>query len=155
MKKFFFSFFFLLLPSLVFAGKPAAIPSLDLAGLTEMVSQNRGKLVVLNFFATWCPPCRVEIREMVQLRERVDEGKVMILGLSVDENTAPLPAFVSKQQINYPVYIVDRDVARAFQVSTIPHNVFYTKDGKLALSQSGIADTEMLESVVQTLLEQN
>ena len=132
----------------------SSVPALNLAGLTDMLAKNKGKVIMLNFFATWCPPCRVEIPELVSVRKKYAEKDVLIVSLSLDEDPKVVPPFVEKMKMTYPVYTVDRDVAKAFRVSQIPHNAFYSRDGQLILSEPGMADAEMVEMVFKKLLEQ-
>ncbi|MGE9986256.1 TlpA family protein disulfide reductase [Desulfovibrio sp. SGI.169] len=142
----------LLLPCAAWA---EGLPSLNLAALTDLLTQNRGRVVVLNFFATWCPPCRVEIPELIRTDKAYAGKDVLIISLAVDEDAAPVAPFVKKMGMEYPVYLVGRDITRAYRVSSIPHNAFYAKDGALALSEPGMADENMLKMVIDKLLGQN
>ena len=131
-----------------------SVTSLNLVGLTDMLAKNKGKVIMLNFFATWCPPCRVEIPELVSVRKKYAEKDVLIISLFLDEDPKVVPPFVEKMKMTYPVYIADREIAKAFKISQIPHNAFYSKDGQLILSEPGMADAEMVEMVFKKLLEQ-
>ena len=131
-----------------------SVPTLNLAGLTDMLAKNKGKVIMLNFFATWCPPCRVEIPELVNVRKKYAEKDVLIVSLSLDEDAKVVPPFVEKMKMTYPVFMADREIAKAFRISQIPHNAFYSKDGQLILSEPGMADAEMVEMVFKKLLEQ-
>lgn len=131
-----------------------SVPALNLAGLTDMLAKNKGKVIMLNFFATWCPPCRVEIPELVSVRKKYAEKDVLIISLSLDEDAKVVPPFVEKMKMTYPVFMADRDIAKAFKISQIPHNAFYSRDGQLTLSEPGMADAEMVEMVIKKLLEQ-
>ena len=127
--------------------------TVGLKDLTAIVAQNKGKVVMLNFFATWCPPCREEIPALVSLVSQYD-GKVVIVGLSVDEDVTPLPGFLKRLKVDYAVYRASDDVVRAFNVRTIPHNVFYGKDGRLALMGSGMVSKKELAEIFDSLGEQ-
>ena len=127
--------------------------TVELKDLTAIVAQNKGKVVMLNFFATWCPPCREEIPFLVSLASRY-EGKAVIVGLSVDEDAGALPAFLKRLKVNYPVYRASEDVIRAFNVRTFPHNVFYGKNGRLALMGSGMVSNKELTEIFDSLGEQ-
>lgn len=144
----------LVLPGAALAASASSIPSLNLAGLTDLLAKNKGKVIMLNFFATWCPPCRVEIPELVGVRNKYSEKDVLIVSLSVDEDAKLVPPFVEKMKMKYPVYMAGRDITGAFRISSIPHNAFYSKDGQLVLSEPGMADAEMIEMVFKKLLEQ-
>ena len=132
-----------------------SVPTLNLAGLTDMLAKNKGKVIMLNFFATWCPPCRVEIPELVSVRKKYAEKDVLIVSLSLDEDAKVVPPFVEKMKMTYHVYMADREIAKAFKISQIPHNAFYSKDGQLILSEPCMADAEMVEMVFKKLLDQN
>ena len=127
--------------------------TVGLKDLTSIVAQNKGKVVMLNFFATWCPPCREEIPDLVSLAPKY-EGKVVIVGLSVDEDASTLPAFLMRLKVDYPVYWASDDVIRAFNVRIIPHNVFYGKNGRLALMGSGMVSKKELTEIFDSLGEQ-
>lgn len=127
--------------------------TVGLKDLTSIVAQNKGKVVMLNFFATWCPPCREEIPDLVSLAPKY-EGKVVIVGLSVDEDASTLPVFLKRLKVDYPVYRAGEDVIRAFNVRTIPYNVFYGKNGRLAQMGSGRVSKKELTEIFDSLGEQ-
>ena len=92
----------LLLPCAAWA---ETLPSLNLASLNDLLAKNKGKVVMLNFFATWCPPCRVEIPELIKTSKAYADKGVVIISLSVDEDSAPVLPFVKKMGMDYPVYL--------------------------------------------------
>lgn len=140
----------LALPALAFAGQPEPI---DSAALDALLAKNRGKVVMLNFFATWCPPCRAEIPEIVKMRNKFSDDKLLVIGLSVDEDASVVNPFISKNGINYPVYMAQKDVTDAFRVSQVPHNAFFNTRGELVISEPGMADANVLDQVVNDLLK--
>lgn len=136
-----------------FAGQAAEIPSLDQAGLVKLLETNRGKVILVNFFATWCPPCRAEIPEIVKLRNKYPQDRLMVVGLSVDDTPAPLPDFLKQTGIDYPVYMAGPDITGAYNVSSVPHNAFIAPDGRLIISEPGMADENVLVQVTEDLLK--
>jgi hypothetical protein len=90
----------------------------------------------------------------VKLRRRYPVDKVVILGLSLDEDPALLPPFVAKYGINYPVKPASADVLRMFNVRSLPHNAVYDAAGRLAANQPGIVAEEDFQAAVDRLLEQ-
>lgn len=153
MKRFLLLIVFCLLPFTAFAA--GEIPALDKAGLANLVRQNEGKVIMLNFFATWCPPCRVELPELVKLRKAYPEKDFLLVGLSVDEDKEAVPPFVKMAGVNYPVYMAGRDITDEFNITSVPHNTFYTKQGEVIISEPGMAATDVLEKVVNDLLKAN
>src|SRR5512135_2308447 len=77
----------------------------DLAGKKLALSAYRGTVVLLNFWATWCGPCREEIPSLVSLQEKYRNKGLQIIGISLDDDAAPIPAFYRQYKMNYPVAI--------------------------------------------------
>ncbi len=128
-----------------------AVPSMNLAALGDFVAANKGKVVMVNFFATWCPPCRVEIPELVAVRKEPAAKNVVVIGLSVDEDPSLLPPFLKSLKVDYPVFLAGEDLIQAFNISSIPHNVFYGPAGKVMLAGSGLVDKGTLLEIFGTL----
>lgn len=150
MKKALITLLFLLLTPLCAAADD--LPVLNNSALQEMIQKNAGKVVMLNFFATWCPPCRAEIPEIVKLRNSYPESKLLIIGLSVDQTQAPVPSFLKQTGVNYPVFMADPSITDAYGISSVPHNAFFDPKGKLVISEPGIANESVLNEVVSKLL---
>lgn len=142
----------LLFPCLAMAADPAPI---NLQELNNLIEQNRGKVILINFFATWCPPCKKEIPEIVALTADWPPDKLLVVGLSVDEDKTPVGPFIKELKVNYPVYLADRDVTNAYNVSSVPHNAFIAPNGRLIISEPGMAETSVLRQVVSDLLKSN
>ena len=123
--------------------------------LTQLVKAHSGKVVMLNFFATWCPPCRQEIPELERIHKTYGSRGVVIIGLSVDDadTRKQLPAFLDKLGVSYPSYTAKRDLINAFGISSIPFNVFYDKSGKVVLAGSGMVGYKDLSEIFDKLLE--
>jgi len=131
------------------AGLPTMVRPLD---LIAAIGEAKGKVVVVNFWATWCAPCRIEVPELVRLRTAYPESDLVILGVSVDESQASLDAFLRKLPINYPVGRATDDVPRMFQVATIPKLLVYDRQGNLVHIREGMTSGEELRQLVNALL---
>jgi len=136
-----------------FAGATES-PGMGAMLLLSEISQHKGKVVVLNFFATWCAPCQEEIPRLVNLRRHYPVDKVTILGISLDEDQALVPPFVGKYGINYPVRMASMDVLRMFKIRSVPHNTVYDVTGRLAVNQPGLIAEEDFKAFIDQLLEQ-
>ena len=120
--------------------------------ISSLMAQ-KGKVVVLNFWATWCGPCRQEIPELIDLRNAYSHEDVVVLGLSVDDDISPVPAFLASMQPNYPMGWVDANTAVSFVSETIPKTAIYGPDGMLAFESEGYMDRQQLSEVIDQLLE--
>jgi len=103
----------------------------DLTGKTWTLSELRGKVVLVNFWATWCPPCRKEMPDLETLYERFGSQGLVILGLS-DEEAAKVEPFIRERKVTFPVLLdPGRKVNEAFVVEGIPKSFVYDRTGKL------------------------
>ncbi|HEY8669912.1 MAG TPA: TlpA disulfide reductase family protein, partial [Terriglobales bacterium] len=91
----------------------------------------RGKVVLLNFWATWCPPCRKEMPDLETLYQRFAPQGLVILGIS-DEEAGKVKPFIEQQKISYPVLLdPGRKVNEQFQIDGIPKTFIYDREGKI------------------------
>ena len=98
-------------------------------GKTVSLSDYKGKKVVLNFWATWCGPCRMEIPEF---RKFVDEHPdIPVLGIAVDGGKPELSAFAKKNAMNYPVLLGSKQVSMDYSVSSLPMTVIIDETGQI------------------------
>jgi peroxiredoxin len=103
----------------------------DLSGKGWRFSDLRGKVVLLNFWATWCPPCRKEMPDLETLYERFGSKGFVVLGIS-DEEAATVEPFIRERKVSFPVLLdPGRKVNDAFVVEGIPKSFVYDRDGKL------------------------
>lgn len=155
MKKIIFTFLLFLLIFNIFPINAAELETIDQAALTRLVNENRGKVILLNFFATWCPPCRAEIPELVKISKDYNDDQLLIMGLSVDDDLDAVLPFMKKNGVNYPVYKAEKNITEHFGISSVPHNTFFAKDGKMVISEPGMADSEILHQVIDDLIERD
>ena len=103
----------------------------DRTGKTWRLSDLRGHVVIVNFWATWCPPCRKEIPDLENLYRRFSGQGLVILGIS-DEEAPKIDDFLKRQPIAYPVLLdSDRTVNKSFAIHGIPKSFVYDRSGKL------------------------
>jgi len=141
------------------AGKAAPLDFTlkDMNGVDVKLASFKGKPIVVNFWATWCGPCRAEIPSLVELNTQYSaEGKdVVILGISVDDPIEKLKPYATQMKMNYPVLVGNGrdDVQDAFgPLWGIPVTVFIDRDGRIAKKHSGIASKEQFEQEIKALL---
>lgn len=103
----------------------------DLSGKAWTFSELRGKVVLVNFWATWCPPCRKEMPDLQALYERFGSRGFVVLGIS-DEETGKVEPFIRERKVSFPVLLdPGRKVNDLFVVEGIPKSFVYDREGKL------------------------
>ncbi|EPR37571.1 thioredoxin-related domain protein [Desulfovibrio sp. X2] len=121
---------------------------IDYNGVLSTVSQHKGQVVVLVFWATWCPPCVMEVPNLMKLRSDVPASKMYLMAVSLDQDTSALAAFTAQRKLNYAVYHGSQDVITGFRVSGIPRVVVYDKTGRQVMDHEGYVEPEVLRKVV-------
>ncbi len=126
---------------------------LTLAEFNRVMENAKGKVVVVNFWASWCPACRAGFPELAAVHKNFKESELLILGLSVDEDNTAYKKAVIKENFQYPVRRVGRDISAKFQVSGIPKMFIYSPKGELLAEQTGPVAREALTAFIQNLLK--
>ncbi|MHB2026346.1 MAG: peroxiredoxin family protein [Elusimicrobiota bacterium] len=128
----------------------------DTSGKVVSLSDYGGKVVLVNFWATWCPACREEIPDLESVYERRKKDGFTALGLSVDEEgrNAVLP-FIAQSGITYPVLLCDPKTAAAYRVWELPASFLVGPDGVVARRYIGPIDPRALENDILTLIHPN
>jgi thiol-disulfide isomerase/thioredoxin len=138
------------------AGKdaPLGFTLKDMNGIEVKLASFKGKVILLNFWATWCGPCRAEIPSLVELQKQYP-NEFVVLGFSVDDPVDKLKPYAKEFQINYPILVGlgREDVQEAYgPLWGIPVSVIITPDGKIQKKHSGIASKEQFEQEIKTAL---
>lgn len=115
-------------------------------------SDHRGKVVVVNYWATWCGPCRIETPGLVSFAgEHAGKG-VEVVGVTVDENLSLVPPFVESYKIGYPILAAGLDPNVPMDRMALPTTLLYDKQGRLAKKYTGIVLESTLRSDTAELL---
>jgi thiol-disulfide isomerase/thioredoxin len=114
---------------------------MDGEGKTFTLSSLRGKVVFLNFWATWCPPCRAEMPSINTLYGQFkDDKNVVFLTVDTDGNYKKAKSFLNKKQYSLPLYVADSQIPGELLGRSIPTTVIINKKGQIAYRQEGAAD---------------
>ena len=127
----------------------------DMHGKSVKMADFRGKVVLINFWATWCGPCKAEIPEFVELKEQYGAKGFEILGISVDDPAEALPPFAERYKMNYPVLVgLERDdVQEAYgPIFGIPTSMLVARDGTICRKFAGGLSKARLEREIKPLL---
>jgi cytochrome c biogenesis protein CcmG/thiol:disulfide interchange protein DsbE len=127
----------------------------DMNGNDVRLSDFKGKVILLDFWATWCGPCKIEIPAFVELQNKYGKDGLVVLGFSVDDPLEKLKPFADQFKINYPVLVgKDRDeVQDAYgPIWGIPTTVLIGRDGRICKKHTGIASKDQFEKEIKGLL---
>lgn len=124
----------------------------DLSGASHTVKPGDGKVYVLNFWATWCPPCRAEFPEMDKFA-KAHKDKVTFYALNVQEGGAKVQGFLKDNNYTLPV-LLDKDgkAASLYHVRAIPTTVILDEKGNVLLRHEGMATAQQLEDALKGIL---
>ena len=121
----------------------------SLTGETFNLSSLKGKVVLLDFWATWCGPCRKEMPTMEKIHQELKGDGLVVLGLDVGEDRETVEKFLKTEKVSYPIALtVGSDVVRSFEVSAYPTYVLIDREGNIAAVQVGSAGEGALRQVL-------
>ena len=150
----------MLMPAIIFAqnNKPEKAPAIllkDINGKTVSLEDFKGKVILLNFWATWCPPCRAEIPELIKWQNEYGNKGLQIIGITYPPtNRAKVRSFVRQNEINYPVLFGSKKTKQLFDSGdTMPFSVVIDKDGNIKERIEGIIFAEEFDEKIKPLLE--
>ncbi len=118
----------------------------------DAIAAAQGKVVVVDFFASWCKPCLMEIPDFIEARKHYSADKVVFIGISLDQDQGQYQRFVRQTPFNFPVHLADPDILSTFNVKMIPKTLLYDTKGQQAMNHSGYMSGETLRRAIDTLL---
>ena len=125
----------------VMSSEPKPVPELsftDANGKTRNLYQFKGKVVLLNIWATWCGPCRQEMPQLDRLYQKYKSSGFVLLGVNVDEDVRKASDVAAKLGVSFPVLLdTDKAVSKLYDLSTMPSTVIIDRDGKVRYVHRG------------------
>jgi len=148
---------FLLVPIVTLGqdSRPAQLTLKDLQGRYIRLSAYRGKVVLINFWATWCPPCRTEIPALIRLQRDYGSRGFQVIGVTYPpQKLAEVRRFVRRASVNYPVGLGNRETKLLFtRRETLPMTIVIGRDGRIWDIIEGILLPEEFEQKIKPLLK--
>jgi cytochrome c biogenesis protein CcmG, thiol:disulfide interchange protein DsbE len=124
----------------------------DLEGRVWNLADHRGKVVLVNYWATWCPPCRAETPSLVKLADELGPRGLQVVGISLDDAKDVIPPFVAAYKVSYPILFPQEGLSSGIQVHSIPTTLLIDKQGRVAASFEGAISESVLKKDLEQLL---
>ncbi|MEO8075929.1 MAG: TlpA disulfide reductase family protein [Acidobacteriota bacterium] len=125
----------------------------DMHGASVRLADYKGKVILLNIWATWCGPCQTEIPELVASYEAYKDKGVVVLGVSLDDSAETLRAYAPTKKISYPMLLMQDDVDQAYgPFFGVPVTIFIGRDGMISRKHLGPVSKEQVDREIKTLL---
>jgi peroxiredoxin len=139
------------------AGLPKAAPNFtlhDSNGAKLSLSAYKGKVVLLDFWATWCGGCRTEIPWYIEFENRYKHSGLTVIGVSMDTGWEAVKPFMAKENMNYPVVIGNDALPAQYGAHAMPATYLIDRDGNIADSHIGVVNKDQFESEIKKLLHE-
>ena len=125
----------------------------DMNGAEVKLADYKGKVILLNVWATWCGPCEQEIPELVETYSKYKDKGLVVLGLSLDDPPETLRAYAPKKQMNYPILLMRDEFDEAYgPIFGVPITFFIGRDGKISEKHFGPVTKEDIDREIKALL---
>lgn len=128
----------------------------DSNGDPVALSDYKGRVVLLDFWATWCHGCKIEIPWYMEFKRKYEGRGLAVIGVSMDDDGwKSVKPFLQQNQLNYPVVIGTPDLAKLYGVDSMPVTLLIDREGKIADLHSGVVNKDEFEREIQTLLQEH
>ena len=126
----------------------------DSKGVAVRLSDYKGRVVLLDFWATWCHGCKTEIPWYMEFQNKYKDKGLAVIGVSMDDDGwKSVKPFVEEQKMNYAVVIGNEALAKLYSVDALPVTLLIDRDGKIAVSHAGMVEKDAFEKEIRALLQ--
>lgn len=132
------------------AGEGFALHDLD--GNLWRLDERRGRVVMVNYWATWCPPCRAEMPGLVRLANDYRAADLEVVGISFDEDAGAIRSFIEEYKVPYPILLPIDKMNHTLVVEVLPTTVLYDRQGRVAKLYTGAVSEAVFRADVESLL---
>lgn len=126
----------------------------DSKGTSVRLSDYQGRVVLLDFWATWCHGCKIEIPWYMEFQNKYKDKGLSVIGVAMDEDGwKSVRPFLKKKRMNYAVVVGNEALAKLYAVDALPVTLLIDRDGKIADAHAGMVDKDAFESEIRVLLQ--
>jgi cytochrome c biogenesis protein CcmG/thiol:disulfide interchange protein DsbE len=127
----------------------------DAQGAPVRMSDYKGKVVLLNFWATWCHGCKLEIPWFMEFEKKYKDGGLEVVGVAMDDDGwKSVKPYAEEKKMNYAVVTGNEDLGKLYGLDSMPMTVLIDREGRIAATYSGMVDREKCESEIRMLLQE-
>jgi cytochrome c biogenesis protein CcmG/thiol:disulfide interchange protein DsbE len=135
--------------------KAAPVLSLkDATGAAISLPDYKGKVVLLNFWATWCHGCQLEIPWFIEYQDRYKDDGLIVIGVSMDDDWKTVKSYVEEKKVSYPIVLGNAGFAKLYGLGSMPMSVLIDRDGRIADSHSGVVDKDSFGAEIRLVLQE-
>jgi cytochrome c biogenesis protein CcmG/thiol:disulfide interchange protein DsbE len=128
----------------------------DAEGKSVNLSALKGRVVVVNFWATWCHGCQTEIPAFIEFEKKYDSRGLTIVGISLDDDGwKSVRPWIKEKGVNYPIVVGNSELSQKYGLVGMPLSVLVDRQGRIANSHAGVVDTTAFEQQIQALLRED
>ncbi|WP_051307275.1 TlpA family protein disulfide reductase [Desulfomicrobium escambiense] len=128
------------------------VEKIGVQGLRNLIDSSKGRVLIVNYWATWCSPCVKEFPGLMNVRREFAESDLSIVGISVDYNPKLVENFIKQNKVNFPIFLDDGSIGQMMDIGSIPRTLIYDRQGKKILDHLGFIPEESFRHVVARLL---
>ncbi len=125
---------------------------INTSGLISAIENSKGKVIILIFWATWCPLCIKELHILKEVRKNYSYKDLKIISVSLDDNPQKIQKVINKIGINFPVFLSESDVLIGFNVVAVPKIYIFNKKNEVVKRQLGYIDRDSIFEILEKLI---